>query len=134
MPEQTKVLIVDDDVDFVAITKSMLEKKGYAVVTAYSGQEGREKAKSERFDVIILDVMMETDTEGFHVAYDIRQDQAIRNTPLVMLTAINLRDHPAWKVTSDETWLPVDVFLDKPVTSAQLLGAIEKVLGQTAQP
>ena len=132
MVEQHRILLVDDDADFVRITKSMLEKNGYAVTPAYNGQEAREKVKSERFDVIILDVMMETDTEGFHVAYDIRKDEAIKNVPLVMLTAINLRSSPAWKVTSDETWLPVDVFLDKPVTSAQLLAAVEKALGKTS--
>lgn len=131
MAEQHRILLVDDDADFVRITKSMLEKNGYVVTPAYNGQEAREKVKSERFDVIILDVMMETDTEGFHVAYDIRKDEAIKSVPLVMLTAINLRSSPAWKVTSDETWLPVDVFLDKPVTSAQLLAAVEKALGKT---
>ncbi len=132
MAEQYRILLVDDDADFVRITKSTLEKHGYVVIPAFNGQEAREKAKSERFDLIILDVMMETDTEGFHVAYDIRRDESIKNVPLVMLTAINLRDHPAWKVTSDETWLPVDVFLDKPVTSAQLLAAVEKALGKAS--
>lgn len=127
MDERLKVLVVDDDVDFVKITKAMLERNGYVVATAFSGQEGREKAKSERPDLIVLDAMMETETEGFHVAYDIRKDAELRSTPIVMLTAINLRDFP-WKVQQDETWLPVDVFLDKPVTSEKLVAEVNKVL------
>jgi len=127
MEKQLKVLVVDDDVDFVRITKAMLEKSGYVVVTAFNGQEGREKARSERPDLIILDAMMETETEGFHVAYDIRKDAELKATPIIMLTAINMRDFP-WKVEKDETWLPVDVFLDKPVSSERLVAEVDKVL------
>jgi len=127
MQDRAKVLIVDDDVDFSHIARVALEKAGFEVAAAYTGEEGRQLAREVRPDVIILDAMMETQTEGFHVAYDLRQDPELKAVPIVMLTSINEKAYP-WRLDKDETWLPVDVFLDKPVSGERLVAEVNRAL------
>ena len=122
-----KVLLIDDDVDFVEVNKTLLEAKDHEVVCAHNGQEGREKARAEKPDVIVLDVMMEKKTSGFEVARDLRADETTKNIPIIMLTAVN--QEVPWKFGADEMWLPVDEFIEKPVKPDRLLAAVEKALG-----
>ncbi len=127
MGERAKILLVDDDVDFSRITQAALEKADFEVVVAFSGEEGRRKAKEVIPDLIIMDAMMETQTEGIHAIYDLRGDPQLQNVPIIMLTAINSKAYP-WRLDKDANWLPVDRFLDKPVTSQQLVSEVSAVL------
>lgn len=122
-----KVLLVDDDEDFADVVKVMLESNGYEVATAYSGTEAQEKIVQEKPDVIILDVMMETDDAGFKVARWLRGREETSEIPLIMLTAVNQK-YPM-HFEADDVWLPVDVFLEKPVDPGELICEIKKVAG-----
>ena len=81
-----KVPLVDDEPDFVELTKMRLEAEGYVVVTAANGKEGLDAAKKERPDLILLDVMM-PEMDGFEMLNRVRQDPQIGRTHVVMLTA-----------------------------------------------
>ena len=128
MPKKKKVLLVDDEVDFVEINKAALENKGYEVIPAYNGEEGIQKALQERPDIIILDVMMETKTEGFEVARKLRKYEEMKNVPIIMLTAIRERMDIKWKIQPDKEWLPVTEFLEKPVAPEKLIEKVEEML------
>ncbi|MBC7190018.1 response regulator [Candidatus Aerophobetes bacterium] len=125
-----KILLIDDDVDFVYLNKVYLEKKGYRVLTAYDGKEGLEVAKKENPDVIILDVMMTTKTEGFDVARKIKRENSLKNIPVIMLTAIRKKERLPWTFEPDEEWLPVTEFLEKPFSPEKLYEKIENILKQ----
>ncbi|MBD3174436.1 MAG: response regulator [Armatimonadia bacterium] len=127
MPDKKKVLLVDDDPDFIAINRIAVEAAGYTVVTASSRSTGLEAAKSENPDAIVLDVMMDTPTDGFELARELRADSSLKETPLIMLTAVNQEDIP-FRFDKDESWLPVDTFLDKPVEPEKLVAEIQKAL------
>jgi len=127
MADKKKVLLVDDDPDFIAINRIAVEAAGYAVVTARSRATGLDTAKAEKPDVIVLDVMMDTPTDGFELARELRGDAELRTIPLIMLTAVNQEDIP-FRFDKDESWLPVDTFLDKPVEPDKLVAEIEKAL------
>jgi CheY-like chemotaxis protein len=71
--------------------------------------------------------MMDTPTEGFELARDLRSDPDLKATPLIMLTGVNQEDIP-WRFDKDEDWLPVDVFLDKPVDTERLVAEINKAV------
>ena len=120
-----KVFLVDDDEDFVDVIQVTLESNGYEVATAHSGEEAREKIPDEKPDVIILDVMMETDDAGFKTARWLREQDETSDIPLVMLTAVN-QQYPM-QFNADDVWLPVDEFLEKPVDGEKLMNVIEKV-------
>jgi CheY-like chemotaxis protein len=123
-----KILLIDDDVDIVELNRAMLTVAGYQVCTAYSGGEGLEKIVKERPDLVILDVMMSSVGEGFEVAREIRKNEAIRHTPILMLTGVN-REHPFnLRIGPDVEWNPVDSFLEKPVQKEILLEKVRTML------
>jgi len=122
-----KILIVDDDVDFVEAITNTLQAKGFAVVTASGGEEGFRKAR-EGADLILLDVMMKKRTEGFEVARRIRQEAATKHIPVILITGMRRELNLPFGFEADEKWLPVQAVLEKPVKPETLLKTIEKVL------
>ena len=111
-----KILIIDDDPDIVASMKVILEKEKYRIVSAGGQEEGLIKARSEKPDLIILDVMMAEGTEGFDVARTLKKEEAFKKVPILMLTAIKEKTGMGFeKEAGDETWLPVDDYCEKPL-------------------
>ncbi len=124
-----KILIVDDDPDYVNVLKTILESEQYTVVTASDRTEGMEKIRAEKPDLTILDVMMSTWQDGFEMSRELKKDAEFKNMPVLMLTAVEKRSGIGFKSTAgDPTWLPVDAFLDKPVEPKVLLEEIKKLL------
>ncbi len=128
--ENVKILIVDDDLDITKTLKVTLESENYSIVTASDRTEGMEKIKTERPDLIILDVMMATWQDGFEMARELKKDsQFIKNIPILMLTGVKGKTGIDFKSTAgDPVWCPVDGFLDKPVDSDILLAEVRKLL------
>jgi len=122
----SKILIVDDEPEFIEVTRVLLESNGYQVVTACDGDEAKRKALDEGPDLVVLDVMMRTVDEGFHVARWLRETESTSDIPIIMLTAVN-REIP-W-ARADNIRLPLDGFLDKPVSPEALLKEVQKALG-----
>ena len=86
MTGQTRILMVDDDKVLVAATKTVLESQGYAVSAAYDGDEGLDKARAEKPDLIILDVIMPT-MDGFAVCEQLKSDPGTEMIPVLMMTS-----------------------------------------------
>jgi len=127
--ENTKILIVDDDPDFTVVLKTVLEGESYAVDTAPGRAEGMEKIQAEKPDLLLLDVMMDTWSDGFEMARDIRKNPEYKDMPIIMLTGVEQRTGIGFKSTAgDPEWLPVDGFLDKPVEPHVLIAEVKKVL------
>ncbi|MGC8866524.1 MAG: response regulator [Bacteroidales bacterium] len=124
-----KILLVDDDIDYVFIQKAMLEKEGFQVVTAGDKVSGLERARAEMPNLAILDVMMTTEQEGYEMAREMKKDPALKDIPIIMLTSVdaitglNLKE-----MAKDPKWLPVEAYLEKPVQPQQLLGEIKRLL------
>jgi two-component system, OmpR family, alkaline phosphatase synthesis response regulator PhoP len=127
-----KILIIDDDPDIVAAVRLTLEHGGHQVIHAPGGAEGLALLKAQPPDLLILDVMMETHTEGFQLALKLRSPDptsewtAFKDLPILMLTAIHsttpLRFEP------DIDYLPVELFVDKPIDPDDLLAKVEWLL------
>ncbi len=124
-----RILVVDDDRDFVEVAKIVLEDAGYEVTAAYDSREALRRAKSMKRgpDVILLDVMMESLCSGFEVARELRDDEKTRSIPIIMVTSVNQK--VPYRFCPDEDWLPIDRFLDKPVPAAELVEAVRGVCG-----
>lgn len=121
-----KVLIIDDDFDLVEAMRITLEAADFEVIDAQSGSRGLELIRSEAPDLVVLDVMMASIDEGFHIAYQIREDAAIRDTPIVMLTAVGNRTGFQFNPGKDADFLPVDAFLEKPVNPKKLVDVVRQ--------
>jgi CheY-like chemotaxis protein len=126
------ILVIDDDPDMVLASRLCLEGAGHHVLEAHTGGEGLQKIKAEKPDLIILDVMMDTATEGFQLALKLRSREpdaeyaAYSKIPILMLTAIHtttpLRFGP------EKDYLPVDDFVDKPIDPDVLVRKVEALL------
>ena len=137
MEKQSRILIVDDDRNIVAAMKAILESKRYEVLTAYSKEEGMERAMSSEPDLIILDVMMAHITDGFEMSRELKSGPQTAHIPILMLTAIHqeldAKLSPGfirYAPETDEGYLPVDDFVDKPVQPSDLLDRVAKLLGK----
>ena len=127
--EKRRILIVDDDVDLSGSLKVVLERAGYDARTAVSRSDGMEKITTEKPDLIILDVMMETWQDGFEMSRDLKGDPRFKDTPILMLTSIEeLTGVEVKSSAGDPVWLPVDAFLDKPASPDALVAAIRNLL------
>lgn len=123
-----KVLVIDDDNDFVESILNLLEARGYAVASASNGKEGVEKAKTEKPDLIMLDVMMTTKDEGFNVARQLHGIEGLKETPIIMVTGVRKEMNLPFGFEPDGTWLPVKEILEKPVKPETLLSAVSNAL------
>jgi len=121
-----KVLMIDDDPEFVEAISNLLDAKGYDVHTASNGKEGVEKAKAENPDLILLDVMMTTKNEGFNVARELHDNETLKSTPIIIMTGIRREMNLPFGFEPDETWLPVKRVLEKPVKPEVLPSAISE--------
>jgi two-component system alkaline phosphatase synthesis response regulator PhoP len=119
-----KVLMIDDDPEFVEAISNLLDAKGYDVQTASNGKDGVAMAKTENPDIILLDVMMTTKHEGFDTARELHDDPTTQKTPIIMLTGIRREMNLPFGFEPDEMWLPVKGVLEKPVKPEVLLKAI----------
>jgi two-component system alkaline phosphatase synthesis response regulator PhoP len=127
MKRKAKILLVDDDPDFVAATRMVLESKPYKVIVAYDGDEGLKKAREERPDLIILDVIMPM-KDGFMVCQQLKKDPQLSSTPVLMLTAFSEKVGESSVAVSQGLTLEAEDFIDKPVTPAELLLRVERLL------
>ena len=122
-----RVLLVDDDPDFLDATKQILIAHRYDVITAKDGEEGIAKAKYENPDLIVLDVIM-PGKDGYTVCYELRKIEQTRPIPIIMLTAVGQQlSKPEYAVDIAIDHL-ADDFIDKPVDTQVLIKKIEKHL------
>ncbi|MCK4293000.1 MAG: response regulator [Planctomycetes bacterium] len=125
------ILIIDDDPDFVEVTKAILETKQYKVQIAYDPDEGYAKLEEEIPDVIILDIMMGRGAGGFIFARKIRKDPQFDRVPILMLTSMSEQtgfSFPGERI--HPKFLPVDDYVEKPIEPHILLEKIEQQLAK----
>ena len=127
MAEKT-ILVIDDDIDLVEIIRVTLENQGFKVIDAQTGERGLAMAREQDPDLILLDVMMGKVDEGFQVAYQLRSDDLTAETPILMLTAVTDQTGFDFDPAKDKDFLPVNEFLEKPVSPRDLVDMIRKHL------
>ena len=124
-----RVLIVDDDKEFVKLYSLFLKNKGLEVTAAYSASEAMKTLESTTPDVIVLDVMMEHFDSGFNVSRDIKEKHA--DLPIILMTAISEETGMDFRPQSDEEkdLMHADAFLDKSASPESLLEKINELTG-----
>jgi formate transporter len=121
-----KILVVDDDPDFVEITRMILTKEGYSVMSAADGDQALQLMKVERPDLVLLDVMMATPLDGVYVSRKMAADPALKTIPVVMVSSIDSSKHAA--LLPDDMHIPIDAWISKPVDPDHLLRTIRRFL------
>ena len=121
-----KILIVDDDPDFVEYTRIVLDSQGYQVRTAAAAEVALRMMREDRPDVVLLDVMMSYVLDGLNIARQMHDDPDLRDVPVIMISAIVSRQE-AGLFPTDE-YLSVDAFMSKPVDPADLLRQVGELI------
>ena len=123
-----RILVVDDDPDLREATEIILSGAGYDVLLAGGAAEGMGILQADPVDLVILDVMMETDTEGFHLAYKIREQEQCKDVPIIMLTCIEAKTGEMLEPETSGDYLPVQAFLRKPLDPDVLKAKVAELL------
>ena len=122
----SKILIVDDDPDFVEATRIVLEGAGYDTVSATSGDESLRVVRAEKPDLIVLDVIMSSILDGLNVSQQLQDDPEHKDIPIIMVTSIANTDYAALFPTDE--YVHINSFLTKPVLPDRLLQEVSKLL------
>lgn len=131
MVTRAKVLMIDDDQDYRNSVRCLLESHGYEVVEADCGKDGLRKVVEHKPDVILLDVMMECDSEGYGVTQAIKYQDAFaefRNVPILMMSSIQETPDELFPMASESEMIRPDCYIPKPLDAPVLLAAVEKAL------
>jgi len=124
-----KIFIFDDDIDFVASVKTILEDAGYQIFSAENTHGALEKIEKAAPDLIIMDVMMEKMSDGFELSRKLKSDDRYKRIPIFMLTSIGDKTGFCFSTNiNDKAWLPVDGFSEKPVPPDKLIFNVKRLL------
>ena len=127
MEKKARILLIDDDADFVESTKIVLESKPYEVIVAVNGDEGLRKAQETKPDLILLDIIMPV-KDGFTAAEQFKQDPEMSKIPVLMLTSFSSKGGETSLARSRGFSLETEDYIDKPVSPDELLARVEKHL------
>lgn len=121
-----KILVVDDDPDFVAFTRNVLKRQNHEVITAASGKQALDVMRQNKPDLVLLDVMMSYLLDGLHVSEEMHKDPELSQIPVIVVTSIIGRPDKGGLQFAD--WLP------KPVPPKVLLEKVNLHLRPPATP
>lgn len=121
-----KILVVDDDPDFVEITRMILSAEGYEVMTASSGDQALQVMRETPPDLLILDVMMVGVLDGVNLAHVMEEDPTLHHIPILMVSSIT--SSPMAPMFPTDEYLPIDGWISKPVQPKQLLAEVRRLL------
>ena len=129
-----KIYIIDDDRDIVESLSIILRANGYEVQAQYNDENAVENVALYNPDLIILDVMFpENSAAGFEIARSLKRNDKLIKIPIIMLSAVNERGIYVGRFSNqdiEDTWLPVSLFIDKPVQPSELLAQVAAMLNK----
>ncbi|MCP4591472.1 MAG: response regulator [bacterium] len=131
MPSKAKILIIDDDADYRASTRALLEGEGYEVSEADCGRQGLATARAHPPDLIVLDIMMESSVEGYTVvqALKFRDDyQDVAEIPVVMVSSVTEDPATLFPMSGDVEMITPDAYFTKPLEIGRFLPCVERML------
>ena len=123
-------MLVDDDPDFLAMNRSVLERKGYRVLTASSPQAAADAMRRDPPDLVVTDLMMKELDAGFSLSRTIKEGRETAHIPVIIVTAASSQRGFDFRPRNavDLAAMRADAFLDKPVSPAALLAKVEELL------
>jgi CheY-like chemotaxis protein len=128
-----RIVLIDDDPDVQAALRLMLEPAGYELRSLSTGPEGLAAVREDRPDLILLDIMLSSQSEGFHLAYELKNDEVTSDIPIVMISSIGETLGIDYSQELGSDYLPVEKFLEKPLTRDVVLSAVREALEKCAE-
>ncbi|MBA4367307.1 MAG: response regulator [Desulfobacterium sp.] len=126
--KQLKIVIIDDNVDYLFTMGTFLKKNKFNVFTASDGETGLSLVKQEKPDIVLLDVMMETLFSGFEVCRQIRQDPLLKSIPIIGISGMADEINVGYDENRDFEYFDANIFMEKPVDKDLLLKNIKSLI------
>ncbi|MBU0637285.1 MAG: response regulator [Planctomycetes bacterium] len=123
-----RILLIDDDPDMHDAVRLILEPAGYQVTCCLTGPAGLEALRRSKPDLLLLDIMLASPSEGFHLAYEVKQDELLKDVPIIMISSIGQTMGMDFGKELGSDYVQADLFLEKPLDAKALRAAVEKVL------
>ena len=129
MPENAKILVVDDDPDIRTVLSALLESRGYQVVTASDGKEGLDALKAEKPNLMILDLLM-SEMDGFTVMQKLKDPRLAKYAHIPIMVLTSVREDASRRRYELETGVSMDVddYIEKPINPPVVLERVERLL------
>ena len=128
MGKSLKIVLVDDNTDYLFTMETFLSRNGFEVKTSEDAEKGLELIRSERPDMLLLDVMMETLFSGFELCKQMRMDDEWKDRPIIGISGMGDELGIDYKQWPDYEYFKPDAFLDKPVDKQKLLRLIPETI------
>jgi CheY-like chemotaxis protein len=130
------ILLIDDDPDFTAMNKLMLESKGYRILCANDPREALKKMAEEKPSLVITDLMMQNLDSGFAFSRQMKEDPQFKDIPVIILTSVNSQHgfdfHP--RSPEELSAMHADAFFEKPIVSKAFLKKVEELIKRNSEP
>ncbi len=126
------LVIIDDDQDVREALALMLEPRGYQLTCCATGPEGIKTAAKIVPDLIMLDIMLASPSEGFHLAYELRSGEATKGIPIIMISSIGQTMGLDYAKELGSDYVPAEKFLEKPLSVETVIAAVEEVLSNSS--
>ncbi len=127
--KKTKILLVDDDADFIGPSKAALEGDGFEVVTAFSGREGLDKVKFEQPDLVVVSLTLEKHDSGFIFVKTLKADPLHKHIPVLLLSTAAAAGYE-FSQELDGYWMKTDDYANKPLLPEELLERVNGLLAR----
>jgi CheY-like chemotaxis protein len=125
-----RIVVIDDDPDIRDALTMILESAGYRVTCCATGPEGLAAVRGDPPDLVILDIMLSSPSEGFHVAHELRLDEKVSRIPIILISAVGATMGMDYAREVGPDYVSAEKFLDKPLTAATVLRAVEETLAE----
>ena len=128
MNDKARILIIDDDLNYVKSIIVILESREYTVDTAHNRDSAMEKISKTRPDLILLDIMMDRLDDGFTICYKLKHDPELRKIPIITISAVTEKTGFKLSAVTDGERFEADDYVEKPIEPSDLLERVEKLL------
>jgi len=130
--KKKKILLIDNDEQYVETTKSLLENDGYIVITAKSSKQGLSYVRYDKPDLILTELMLEKHDSGFIIARTLKADPLFRDIPIFMITAVKEKTGHGFSQTLDGYWMKTDDYAPKTIEADELVKRIKILMQNSA--
>lgn len=124
-----RIMVIEDDADMRDAIRDMLASEGYEIECYPTGPLGLDALRRSPPDLLLLDIMLATPAEGFHLAYEMKDDARLKDVPIIIISAIGQRMGMDYMRELGTEFLPADAFLEKPLSAKILRETIQRVVG-----
>ena len=129
-----RIVIIDDDPDIRDALTMILDRAGYQLTCCVTGSEGLRAVRANPPDLILLDIMLVSPSEGLHVARELRRDEALGRIPIIMITSYRGALGMDYAKEFGSDYVPPEMVLDKPLTAETVLQAVRGTLAKSSAP